>query len=214
MRSNQLVSVVAIAAGTMTAGPIAAQTITDNHRVEANATESYNLRLCGRTVRVVADGDGDTDLDFDLYDPNGREIHSDYDETDMMVVTVNNTSSCGNYRLKVINRGSVFNAMRLSMQTTSAWSGDQQDRRVALHNHTAESIIEVRYSNTADENYGPNVISSPIRARTNRTIDINDSTGACRFDVQVTTVSGRRYPRRNVDVCSISTLEFGTEISH
>lgn len=193
-----------------------------SYRIDANSTKVIDLNLCSSAVRIKADGDNDTDLDYSIYDDDGRLVHSDNDSTDLTFATLRPRLSggCVTYTMRVRNLGDVYNTMSLEMQdqggTATANTGGGRNRMVAIHNHTAEAFTAIRFSNTADSDFGPNRMAEGEvqRARTNRTFDIDDGTGACRFDIQVTTSSGRKYMQRNIDVCAVSSVEFGTEISH
>lgn len=212
----QLAQTVFSATLLVIASSAAAQSV-ERYVVDANSTSDYSLRLCGREVLVKADGDDDTDIDFALIDPNGTTIHTDVDGSDLMITRVRPPTNCANYRLRARNLGDVANLMTITLTTTQAWqqAGDGRNRRVAIHNHTAENFYRVYFSNTGSNVWGEDRLGSEImRARTNRTFDMTDGTGACRFDVRVVTASGVNYSRRNIDACALSTLEFGTEISH
>lgn len=202
------------------ASPAFAQSV-ETYRVEANSTRNLDLRLCGREIEVKANGDGDTDLDFFLKNASGNVIFRDTDDTDLMIARVEQTSGCANYKLNIVNLGNVYNRFTVSLRTLvqsaqpSGTSSDGRDRRVAIHNHTAEAFNNIYFSNTASGVWGPDRLGTSVMpARTNRTFNMDDNTGACRFDVKVITRSGQEYVRRNIDACTLSTLEFGTEVSH
>ena len=198
---------------------------TRSYRADARSTASVDLSLCSAAVSMVVRGDGDTDLDFTVKDNFGRVIHQDNDRTDRTWATLRpgvSPGNCATFTLHVKNLGNVYNSFSVALTnveataaTATRGSRDGRDRRVAIHNHTAENFAEIRFSNTADRGYGPNRLGSGIlQARHNRTFDMDDGTGACRFDVMVKTSGGRTYTRNDVNVCTSSTIEFGTEISH
>lgn len=193
---------------------------TSNYRVEARDTDAVILNLCSNEIEVYVDGDGDTDLDFVIRDNNGRVVHEDRDGTDLTIATVRPrrpAGGCVNYTLYVSNLGDVYNRYEVRLTGRDAptrGSADRQNRQIAIHNHTAESFVSLRWSNTAENTWGPNRLASTMGARTNRTVTVDDGTGSCRFDIMVRTASGREYTKSNIDVCAVSTVEFGTEISH
>ncbi len=77
--------------------------------VRANGTDEYNVRFrAGETAIVTAIGDGDTDLDLYVYDQNGNLIDSDTDYTDNCVCTFTPRWT-GNFKIRVVNRGRVYN---------------------------------------------------------------------------------------------------------
>lgn len=80
-----------------------------NTRVEARSTDSYNIRFRANELAIVTVvGDGDTDLDLYVYDNNGNLIDSDTDYTDNCVCTWTPRWT-GNFRIRVVNRGNVYN---------------------------------------------------------------------------------------------------------
>lgn len=189
------------------------------YRVDANASKSIDLSLCSDNVDVTVRGDGDTDLDFTIRDNYGNTVHRDFDETDLTFASLRprRTGGCITYVLSVQNRGDIFNNFSVTLKDSGGISGGTvADRRIAIHNHTAENFRSVYYSNTADDNYGSNRMAANqiLRAGSNRTFDINDGTGACRFDIKVETSTGRTYEKKNINVCTESSVEFGTEYSH
>lgn len=78
-------------------------------RVEAHDYDIYNVTFRGGELAIVTViGDGDTDLDLYVYDNNGNLIDSDTDYSDDCVCTWTPRWT-GNFRIKIINRGSVYN---------------------------------------------------------------------------------------------------------
>lgn len=77
--------------------------------VNAGATDVYNISFRGGELAIVTViGDGDTDLDLYVYDNNGNLIDSDNDYTDDCVCTWTPRWT-GNFRIKIVNRGNVYN---------------------------------------------------------------------------------------------------------
>ena len=77
--------------------------------VRANGSDVYNISFrAGELAIVTVIGDGDTDLDLYVYDNNGNLIDSDTDYTDNCVCTWTPRWT-GNFRIKVVNRGRVYN---------------------------------------------------------------------------------------------------------
>ncbi len=197
-----------------------AQADTSNrYRVDAGSTRNVNMTLCYDRVDLAVRGDGDTDLDFLVRDNTGTPVHVDPDPTDVTFATLRPAgSSCQIYTLSIINYGTVYNDVVVSLTDRGeslAARARQRDRRVAIHNHTSETFEKIFFSNTETKSWGPDQLGSSVqRARTSRTFDIDDRTGACRFDIKARTVSGREYTSMNVDVCAVSAVEFGTDYSH
>lgn len=195
----------------------------NSYRVDANSRKEINLNLCSPSVLLTVRGDKDTDLDFAVRDQSGRIVHSDIDGTDWTAATLrpNVSAGCVDYTLEVSNLGPVYNLFSVSLRNaastnaTTRGSRGARDRNVSVHNHMAETITNLYWSNTADSEWGADRLGAGVmRATTNRRFDVSDGTGACRFNFMVKTISGREYTKRNIDVCSVSTIDFGTEFTH
>jgi hypothetical protein len=90
-----------------------------------------------------------------------------------------------------------------------------QDRTISVHNHLAEPVYQLNWSNTAEDDWGIDQLGDHvIMPSTRRTFWVTDETGACHFDFRVVTKSGRRYTKADVNVCEASAVEFGSEVSH
>ena len=82
-------------------------------RVNARSTDKYVVKFRGGSrARVTVNGDGDTDLDLYIYDETGNLIVSDTDDTDYCVCTWT-PSWTGNFTIKIVNRGGVYNRYHL-----------------------------------------------------------------------------------------------------
>ena len=78
-------------------------------RVAARSTDTFNIRFRGgETAIVAADGDRDTDLDLYVYDDNGYLICQDIDYTDTVICEWTPRRT-GDFRIKIVNRGHVYN---------------------------------------------------------------------------------------------------------
>ena len=84
-----------------------------SRRVQANFSYSFTVSFAGgryAEIRIV--GDGDTDLDFYVYDQYGYLVGSDEDYTDRAYFTWY-PSSTQIYKFVVKNRGNVYNNFRV-----------------------------------------------------------------------------------------------------
>ena len=80
-----------------------------NSRVEAHDYDIYDVTFRGGELAIVTViGDGDTDLDLYVYDNKGNLIDRDNDYTDDCVCTWTPRWT-GNFRIKIVNRGNVYN---------------------------------------------------------------------------------------------------------
>ena len=78
--------------------------------VNAGATDVYNVTFRGgELAMVIVIGDGDTDLDLYVYDNNGNLVTSDTDYSDNCVCSWTPRWT-GNFRIKIKNRGNVYNS--------------------------------------------------------------------------------------------------------
>lgn len=83
-----------------------------SYRVEANSDFWVDLNLCRRSARILIDGDGDTDVDYVIYDQNNNVVASDYalnDNADFNITVNARSGQCRPYRLKLHNLGNVWN---------------------------------------------------------------------------------------------------------
>jgi hypothetical protein len=92
--------------------------VTQSVRSEAESTQTWTLNLCAPSVYLEVRGDGDTDLDFWVYDESGREVHSDTDSTDITFATLNSGrgyGSCAEFELRIHNYGEVYNQVEIKL---------------------------------------------------------------------------------------------------
>lgn len=83
--------------------------------VGARCTDTYcEVFRANEEARIIVAGDGDTDLDLYVYDENGNLIESDADNTDFCVVRFTPRWT-GPFTIRIVNRGSVSNVYRISM---------------------------------------------------------------------------------------------------
>jgi hypothetical protein len=87
-----------------------------SHMIEAHSTSVIEFYACGEFI-LVAVGDQDTDLDFQLFGPRGRLLHADDDPTDVTMSIVN--GGCGKFRLQVENLGDVYNELNVTVTRNS-----------------------------------------------------------------------------------------------
>jgi len=84
-----------------------------NESICAYDTITYKAYFyANETAMVGVIGDGDTDLDLYVFDERGNLIVSDDDYSDRCMVTWTPRWT-GQFTIKVVNRGSVYNNFRL-----------------------------------------------------------------------------------------------------
>jgi len=196
-------------AGALLAAPAAAQS--DSYRVDAFGSDDVTLTLCHPQVRIEVRGDGDTDLDFTITNKSGGVLHSDVDETDWTITNIDNGDSrCRGYNLHVENFGEVYNDYTVEITNIpSGSSEDGQDRHVAVHNNTGEAIYYIYWSNTGDDSWQEDRLGSDVLLEGDEwTVEVDDGSGACRFDFKVRTASDREIVRNDINVCEVASVDF------
>jgi hypothetical protein len=79
------------------------------------------------------------------------------------------------------------------------------DRRVEVINASNRDMREFYASNTKRGSWEEDILGEDVLpAGESITIDIDDGSGACRFDFLAVMDGGRKVERRNVNVCEIS----------
>jgi hypothetical protein len=89
-----------------------------SYRVEAHSVFSVDLNLCAAPVVIDVRGDGDTDVDFTIYDENGRQVYQDIDLDDITTATLSPNVRNGNcviYRMELNNLGNVWNQVQVTV---------------------------------------------------------------------------------------------------
>lgn len=193
----------------LAASPAAASVRT--YQVDANASSQIDLNLCGGRTRVEARGDGDTDVDFTIRDPGGAIVHQDMDSTDYTVKTIaTGTTGCRTYTLRMRNVGDVYNNVTV---TLTDLGGDAKaaayNRRVMLVNNSAEAIHYLYASRTTTTRWEEDLLGAGVlMGNSSRNANIDDGSGACRFDFKARYRSGREVTRMDVNVCAVNSVSF------
>lgn len=83
------------------------------------------------------------------------------------------------------------------------------DRKVDIINKTGMQLKHFHASNTGTNDWEEDILGRDV-LDDGETFEANidDGTGACKFDFKGTFVSGQELIKRNVDVCQISTFTF------
>lgn len=192
-----------------------------SYRAPANGTHNVDLSICNPQVRIEIAGDGDTDLDFVIRNSRGEVVHSDYDYTDQTSTTLRRRSGveCEDFTLETSNLGNVYNLYQVSLEdivqdapaTTNrrVGSGDGYNREIRVVNNTGETIMYLYWSNVAASDWGDDKLGSGVLSNgQDWNVTVDDGSGACRFDFMARLASGRQVEQRNVDVCSVFTVQF------
>ncbi|BDW81885.1 hypothetical protein MACH24_13230 [Erythrobacter sp. Dej080120_24] len=192
------------------------------YRVNANSATKVALRVCDVT-KVLASGDGDTDLDFDVTDATGSSVHSDYDMTDRTSFTLDPKGACADYAMSVDNLGDVFNTLTIAFGGEDAVFAGQgtegkakpgaatSDRNISILNQTGETISSIFWSNSATLDWGDDKLagSGVLAGGQQWNVNVSDGSQACLFDFKVVTQSGREIEMARVNACETAMVEFG-----
>lgn len=194
---------------------------TDSYRVDANATHRVDLNICNPQVLITVQGDGDTDLDFEIRDSRGQIVHSDYDLTDRTSATLYRRSGveCESFELTTTNLGDVYNLYtvqledvvqdRLAPTVQARGSNDGNNRDITIQNRTGEAIMYLYWSNVAASGWGEDKLGSGILADgQDWNVTVDDGSGACRFDFMARLPDGRELEQRDVNVCAVWAVQF------
>ncbi|MBO1078129.1 hypothetical protein [Roseomonas haemaphysalidis] len=80
-----------------------------------------------------------------------------------------------------------------------------EDRRVEVVNASGRELREFYASNSQRSNWEEDILGdSTLPSGRSVMINIDDGSGACRFDVLAVLEGGRRVEQRNINVCEIS----------
>ncbi|PWF24049.1 hypothetical protein [Corticimicrobacter populi] len=83
------------------------------------------------------------------------------------------------------------------------------DRNVTVHNKTQSVLISFYASRTSTSDWEEDILGSEvIGPGESIKIDIDDGTGACRFDFKGTFDDGEEATRNNVNVCEVAEFSF------
>lgn len=195
------------------------------YRVNANAATKVALRVCDVT-KVLARGDGDTDLDFDVTDASGSSVHSDYDTSDRTSFTLDPKGICADYQMAVDNLGDVFNVLTIAFDSEAAAAGSASggvasakaksaaadgSRNISILNQTGETINFIYWSNSATLGWGEDKLgsSSTLAGGQQWNVNVSDGSDACLFDFKVVTESGREIEQTRINACEVTSVEFG-----
>lgn len=122
MRFLSLASAMILTFGAVSFAPVRAdgenlpalQDVRGTHRVEAGGSNTHRMRVRrGQNVRVIVQGEGDTNLDLFVYDPYGVEVARDTRTTGESVAYFR-ANAGGTYSMRVTNLGDVWNQYSLA----------------------------------------------------------------------------------------------------
>jgi hypothetical protein len=114
-------------------------------------------------------------------------------------------SSARGLTLKIIATLAVTGFFAMSAFTAASAA----NRHVDIVNETGLTMSEFYASNTGADDWEEDILGSDtLDVGDTFEIDIDDGTGACKFDFKAVFTNGTSHVRRAVDVCSISTFTY------
>lgn len=94
----------------------------------------------------------------------------------------------------------------LAMGSVSAMAAD---RRVNIVNQTGQTMVHFYASNSGSNSWEEDILGSDtLENGATQPVDIDDGTGACKFDFKAVFASGASLERKNIDVCTISSFTY------
>lgn len=86
-----------------------------------------------------------------------------------------------------------------------ASSSERQDRRVRIHNNTGWTMLNFYASNVNTTNWEEDILGEDVLSSGSSIVmNIDDGTGACRFDFKAVFTNGQELIRNDVNVCQIA----------
>lgn len=99
-------------------------------------------------------------------------------------------------------------AIALASLATTANAQDVRNRWIEFHNTTGTTAYYVYATNTADDDWGSDWLGADvIRPDETYSLNMNDGTGACRFDIKVVYANQAEQTLMDVNVCAISHID-------
>lgn len=84
-----------------------------------------------------------------------------------------------------------------------------QDRNVDVHNDTGVTLTHLYSTNSGQDDWGGDILGSDvIGPGESVTVDFDDGSGACLFDVRARFADGDVLEQYQINVCRISDLTF------
>jgi hypothetical protein len=85
----------------------------------------------------------------------------------------------------------------------------QENRRVKIINETGFTMVRFYASNVSRNNWEEDILGQAVlRNGQSVTVNIDDGTGACRFDFKAVFDDGDELVRNDINVCRISSYRY------
>ncbi len=90
-----------------------------------------------------------------------------------------------------------------------AVSASAADRNVDIVNQTGQTMVHFYASNTGTDSWEEDILGHDKLANGDtQPVNIDDGSGACRFDFKAVFADGSSSVRRGVDVCKVSSFTY------
>jgi hypothetical protein len=90
-----------------------------------------------------------------------------------------------------------------------AVSANAADRNVDLINKASKSIKGLYASRVSVNSWQENIVKGdPIKPGETQTVDVDDGSGACKFDFKAVFTDGSEAVNENVDVCQVTSITY------
>ena len=96
-----------------------------------------------------------------------------------------------------------------AVSLTWAVSASAADRNVDIVNQTGQTMVHFYASNTGSDSWEEDILGHDKLANGDtQPVNIDDGSGACRFDFKAVFSDGTSSVRRGVDVCKVSSFTY------
>jgi hypothetical protein len=114
-------------------------------------------------------------------------------------------TEAGSRGSNMISKGFAI-AAALAAASAFAGSAEALDRRVRVVNNTSQTMVKLQASNIGTNSWEEDILGSGVLASGRAiTVNMNDGTGYCVFDLKATFRSGATAIRRRVNICQVGT---------
>ncbi len=104
-------------------------------------------------------------------------------------------------------RRALIGAAVLAMAATAAYA--QENRNVDVHNDTGVTLTHLYSTNSGQADWGGDILgASVIESGESVTVDFDDGTDACLYDVKARFADGDEMELRQINVCQATDITF------
>jgi hypothetical protein len=104
----------------------------------------------------------------------------------------------------MIMKGMMFGAAAAAALAIGTFSVEAQDRRVRVVNNTSQTMVKLQASNIGTNSWEEDILGSGVLASGRQiTVNLDDRSGYCVFDLKATFRSGATAIRRRVNICQV-----------